>query len=446
LPTPEAKKKITVWLEEHGLGKATVNYKLHDWIFSRQRYWGEPIPLVHCAKCGTAPVPENELPLKLPDLKDYAPSGSAEPPLAKAAEWVHVKCPQCGGPSKRETNTMPQWAGSCWYYLRFINPKNSRSFCAKEKEIYWMPVDLYVGGAEHAVLHLLYSRFWHKVLHDLGHVSTSEPFIRLVNQGMILGEDGRKMSKARGNVVNPDDVVREYGADSLRIFEMFLGPLEAVKPWSTRGMDGSYRFLSRVWRLFTDEASVDAFEQKQTLAPGGFEARSELLKEIRLHFLIKPDVPTPGQLAVLHRTIKKVSEDIDAMTFNTAISALMIFVNEAMTWPNRPESVMKTFLLLLSPFAPHLAEELWSKFGAGDTLSCEPWPVHDPRYLEEDEIEMVIQVNGKLRDKIRVAKTLAEDQVKSRVLESPRVKELMAGKTIRKMIVVPGKLVNVVIG
>ncbi len=446
LPTPEAKKKIIAWLEERKLGKATVNYKLRDWIFSRQRYWGEPIPLVHCKKCGTVPIPESDLPLRLPELKDYSPTGNAEPPLAKATEWVNTKCSQCGGEAKRETNTMPQWAGSCWYYLRFIDPKNSESFCGKEKEKYWMTVDLYVGGVEHAVLHLLYSRFWHKALHDLGHVSTPEPFMKLVNQGMILGEDSQKMSKSRGNVINPDDVVREYGADAFRAYEMFMGPLWMVKPWSMNGVEGVYRFLGRVWRLYTDEASVDAFDQKQTLASKEFEARAELLREIRLHPLIKPDAPTSQQLAILHRTIKKVSEDIDGMTFNTAISAMMIFVNEAMTWPNRPESVLKTFLLLLSPFAPHLAEELWAKFGLSDTLSYEPWPGYEPRYLEEDEIDIVIQVNGKLRDKIRVAKTWTEDLVKTKALESPRVKDFISGKTIRKVIVVPGKLVNFVIG
>jgi len=312
LPTPAAKAKITGWLAEQGLGKATVNFKLRDWLFSRQRYWGEPIPIVHCAKCGTVPVPESELPLRLPAMTDYKPSGSAEPPLAKATDWVNCQCPQCGGPGQRETNTMPQWAGSCWYYLRYIDPKNTAAFVAKDKEKYWMSVDLYVGGAEHAVLHLLYSRFWHKVLFDLGHVSTPEPFTRLINQGMILGEDNRKMSKSWGNVTNPDDVVRDYGADTLRLYEMFMGPLEATKPWSTTGVEGVYRFLGRVWRLYCDEAGA---------------------------LLVDDSAPDAKLVKVLHQTIKKVGADTEALAFNTAIAQMMICVNELTAQDTRPRAI-----------------------------------------------------------------------------------------------------------
>ncbi len=471
LSTPEAKRKIIGWLEEKGVGKRMVQYKLRDWLFSRQRYWGEPFPVVWRKsddKDGGnihQPIPETELPLKLPEMQDFKPTGTADPPLVRAVDWVNLP-----DGSQRELNTMPQWAGSCWYYLRYLDPENHSVFCDPAKSDYWLGsappsnacpavaevehrisnkgtggVDLYVGGAEHAVLHLLYARFWHKVLHDLGYLSTPEPFYKLINQGTILGEDGQKMSKARGNVVNPDQIIEGYGADAMRLFEMFMGPIEQTKPWSMTGVEGVYRFLGRVWRLFTDEASVEVFEQKLTLLAGNTAASEKSMQEIRLHSLITHDVPTTAQLTTLHKTIKKVTEDLDAMAFNTAISALMVFVNEAMTWPNRPESVLKTFLLLLSPFAPHLAEELWAKMGGTDTLSYEPWPVYDPQHLIENEVEIVIQVNGKLRDKIRVPKTIAEEQLKAQALESPKVKEFISGKSIRKIIVVPGKLVNVVV-
>jgi leucyl-tRNA synthetase len=410
LPTPEAKKKITAWLEERGLGKATVNYKLRDWLFSRQRYWGEPIPIVHCAQCGTVPVPESELPLRLPDMTDYSPSGSAEPPLAKATEWVNCRCPQCGGAGKRETNTMPQWAGSCWYYLRYIDPKNPGAFCAKDKEHYWMPVDLYVGGAEHAVLHLLYSRFWHKVLFDLGHVSTPEPFMRLINQGMILGEDNRKMSKSWGNVINPDDVVREYGADTLRLYEMFMGPLEATKPWNTQGVEGVYRFLGRVWRMYEE---------------------------------LDDTPPTPALLKVLHQTIKKVGDDTEALAFNTAIAQMMIFVNEVTAQASRPRAVLEPFILLLAPFAPHLAEELWERLGHKASLAYEPWPAYDPALLVENTVEIVVQVNGKVRDRLTVPANSPKDELEKLALANAKVQESLAGKTVKKVIVVPGKLVNI---
>jgi len=445
LPTPEAKRKITAWLEEKGLGKGAVNYKLRDWIFSRQRYWGEAIPIVHCAKCGPVPVPENELPLRLPELKDYTPTGTAEPPLAKAIDWVNTKCPNCGGPGKRETNTMPQWAGSCWYYLRYIDPKNPSAFVAKDKEQYWMPVDLYVGGAEHAVLHLLYSRFWHKVLFDLGHVSTPEPFLKLKNQGMILGEDNAKMSKSRGNVINPDDVVREYGADSLRLYEMFMGPLEMVKPWSMRGVDGVYRFLGRVWRLFVDEESDKQYQQETAAGT----RRADDLGCLKLASVIQ-DVPaSPEQLRILHATIKKVSQDLDAMAFNTAISQMMVFVNETMrlTQAGQPlaRSVVEPFVLLLSPFAPHLAEELWRMLGHASTLAYEPWPKWDDKHLVEAIVEIVVQVNGRLRDRITVPANASDEEVRTRALASEKVQAAIAGKPIKKVIVIPRKLVNIVV-
>ncbi|MBM3859475.1 MAG: leucine--tRNA ligase [Verrucomicrobia bacterium] len=410
LPTPEAKKKITEWLGERGVGEFAVNYKLRDWLFSRQRYWGEPIPIVHCPKCGTVPVPESELPLQLPEMKDYSPSGNAEPPLAKATDWVNCKCPQCGTAAKRETNTMPQWAGSCWYYLRYIDPHNAAAFVAKDKEKYWMPVDLYVGGAEHAVLHLLYSRFWHKVLYDLGHVSTPEPFTRLVNQGMILGEDNRKMSKSWGNVINPDDVVREYGADTLRLYEMFMGPLEATKPWSMEGVQGIYRFLGRVWRLYEE---------------------------------LDDSSPSPALLKVLHQTIKKVGEDIEALAFNTAISQMMIFVNEVTAQQSRPRTVLEPFVLLLAPYAPHLAEELWQILGHTKSLACEPWPTYDPALLVEDTVEIVVQVNGKVRARLTVSAKATKEELEKLALAHADVQPFLAGKQVKKVIVVPGKLVNI---
>ena len=416
LRTAEAKKKITAWLQEKGLGKATVQYKLRDWLFSRQRYWGEPIPIVHCEKHGAVPLPESELPLKLPEMKDYSPSGSAEPPLAKATDWVNTKCPQCGGPAKRETNTMPQWAGSCWYYLRYIDPKNDTAFVAKDKENYWMPVDLYIGGAEHAVLHLLYSRFWHKVLFDLGHVSTPEPFMRLVNQGMILGEDGRKMSKSWGNVINPDDVVRDYGADALRMYEMFMGPLDMVKPWSTQGLEGVYRFLGRAWRLFCDEDGK---------------------------LLVDDSEPAGILLKVLHQTIKKVGEDTDTLAFNTAVSQMMIFVNEVTAQEKRPQKLLEPFVLLLAPYAPHLAEELWEKLGHKQSLAYAPWPKYDEALLKEDKVTVILQVNGKIRDRVEVPAQISAADLEKLALANERIHQYLTGKQVKKVIVVPGRLVNI---
>jgi leucyl-tRNA synthetase len=369
LPTAEAKKKITAWLESEGLGRRTVNYKLRDWLFSRQRYWGEPFPIIWKRdNAGTLyheASAEGDLPVLPPDLTDYKPTATGEPPLARAKDWVNRP-----DGSQRETNTMPQWAGSCWYYLRFLDSKNPNAFVGKESENYWMSgksagVDLYVGGTEHAVLHLLYARFWHKVLFDLGYVSTPEPFFKLVNQGMVLGEDNQKMSKSRGNVIPVDDPVREVGTDSLRLYEMFMGPLEMVKPWSTRGVEGVYRFLGRVWRLFVDEKSETEFEQLETTTEPN--KHSELLNLVRLNPTISDVAPSAPQLKTLHACIKKVTEDLDGLRFNTAISALMVFVNEAMTWETKPAAVLREFLILLHPFAPHLAEELWQKLSTASS-------------------------------------------------------------------------------
>ena len=420
LSTPEAKRKITAWLKERGLGEARVNYKLRDWLFSRQRYWGEPFPVIH-VDGHPQPLPVDALPVLLPEVATYKPSGTGDSPLSTITEWLHTTDPVTGKPALRETNTMPQWAGSCWYYLRFIDPKNPGAPVDPAKENYWMPVDLYVGGAEHAVLHLLYARFWHKVLYDCGVVSTKEPFQRLVNQGMILGEDNQKMSKSRGNVVNPDHVIREYGADSLRLYEMFMGPLEAVKPWNMRGVEGVHRFLNRVYRLVCDD------ETGAVLPTVSGE-------------------PTDEQRRALHAMLKKVGEDIEGLRFNTAISAMMEFVNEAYKWERHPRALLEPFLLVLSPLAPHLAEELWSRLGHPDTLAYAPWPQHDPAWLVTDTMEIVVQVNGKLRGRLVVAKDLAQAEVLAAAQAEPTVAPHMAGKTLRKAVYVPGKLVNFVVG
>ena len=431
LTTPEAKKKIAAWLEEKGLGKGTTNFKLRDWLFSRQRYWGEPFPIVweNGQHRGLA---ESELPLLPPTLEDFKPTGTPEPPLSKATDWVRYSAT-----AKRELNTMPQWAGSCWYYLRYCDARNSERFVGEAAEKYWMGggkpggVDLYVGGTEHAVLHLLYARFWHKVLFDLGYVSTPEPFQRLVNQGLILGEDGQKMSKSRGNVVNPDDVVREYGADALRLYEMFMGPLEQVKPWSMKGVEGVYRFLARVWRLVMEVDDEGVWSVSKALQ----------------------DVPANKQLTkALHETIKKCGEDIEKLSFNTAISQMMVCTNAFTGAEVKPAAAIVTFLKVLSPFAPHLAEELnaiiRSKFpalAAKRFLSDEIWPAYDPAALVEDEVEVVFQVNGKLRDKARVPIQATKEEIEKIALASARVQEFMEGKPAKKIIVVPGKLVNVVV-
>ncbi len=402
------------WLEKKGVGDAAIHYKMKDWVFSRQRYWGEPIPIVHCEKCGPVPVPEKELPLKLPDVKNYQPTGTGESPLAAIDSWVNTKCPHCKGPAKRETNTMPQWGGSCWYYLRYLSPHDHKTFSDKKEQDYWMNVDLYVGGAEHAVLHLLYARFWHKVLFDLGFVATKEPFQKLMNQGMILGEDNEKMSKSRGNVINPDDVIRQYGADTLRLYEMFMGPFDAVKPWSTKGIEGCFRFLQKVWRLL-EEGIVN-------------------------------DKPVPPALnKALHKTIKKVGEDIESLHFNTAISQMMILANDAMKEKALPKSFLETFSLILSPFAPHMSEEMWEKLGHKTTLSYEPWPAFDPAQVIDDTFELVFAVNGKKRSSKQVAMGLLEPDAIKEALADPNVQKHVSGLTIVKKIYVPGKLVNIVV-
>ncbi len=637
LPTPEAKQRIIAWLEARGLGQRTVNYKLRDWLFSRQRYWGEPFPIVWKRDAdGTLyheAVPEDELPVLPPELDDYKPTPDGQPPLARARDWV-----QRPDGALRETNTMPQWAGSCWYYLRYLDARNGQRFVNTTAEKYWMGhcsvrvpssveeleralgelvelaysnpaaprqrvalgqvtpelaetifaatglrlsgylhvldhyavrhalkehgdegrerrrgleavtettfrlvplvvlspdeiepagqtstgldvlrfkkringhlvvveevragtnllavitvsqrraaasdaaigaplgtsendrckallehhlphvkqptpgVDLYVGGTEHAVLHLLYARFWHKVLYDLGHVSTPEPFFRLVNQGLILGEDGQKMSKSRGNVVNPDDILREYGADAFRLYEMFMGPLEMVKPWSTKGVEGVYRFLGRVWRLFVDEQAETELEQAETTAPE--TARESLLDLIRLHPAVRDVPPTPAQLKALHACIKKVTDDLEGLRFNTAISALMIFVNEALSWDLRPVAVLRPFLQVLAPFAPHLAEELWDRLHRhlgqpSPSLTYAPWPEYDPALLAEDTLEIPVQVNGRLRDKLRVPADITPAELERAALAAPKVRSFLAGKTVRKVIVVPRKLVNIAVG
>ncbi|HZG78499.1 MAG TPA: leucine--tRNA ligase [Paenibacillus sp.] len=421
LNTSDAIARMIEWLEANGKGEKKVTYRLRDWLFSRQRYWGEPIPILHLEDGTMKPVPESELPLLLPDVDEIKPSGTGESPLANVADWVNVVDPETGMKARRETNTMPQWAGSCWYYLRFIDPHNDRELCSKEKQERWLPVDLYIGGAEHAVLHLLYARFWHKVLYDIGVVSTKEPFQKLVNQGMILGDNGEKMSKSRGNVINPDDIVKEYGADTLRMYEMFMGPLEQTKPWNTNGVEGVYRFLNRVWRLFMTEEG--------TLQPK-----------------IKPDGGTDAFKRTWHRTIKKLTEDYEALRFNTAISQMMIFVNDAYKQETLPLEGMKHFVQMLSPIAPHIAEELWEKLGGAGSVSYVPWPTYDPAWTVDDEVEIVVQVNGKIVDRATVPADADETALQELAKSLEKVKEAMSGKQIRKVIAVKGKLVNIVVG
>ena len=413
LKTSDFKEKITRDLEKKGVGKKTINYKLRDWVFSRQRYWGEPIPLIHCDKCGIVPVPESELPLLLPDVKKYEPTGTGESPLAGIKEWVNTKCPKCKGPAKRETNTMPQWAGSNWYFLRYIDPKNKKALADKEKIKYWMPVDHYIGGAEHAVLHLLYSRFWYKFLFDIGVVPSDEPFKKLTNQGLILAEDGQKMSKSLGNVVNPDIAVSEYGADAFRMYEMFMGPLEMVKPWSTNGIIGLRRFLEKVWRLYDNKIG---------------------------------NGPMPKNIEILlQKTIKKVGEDIENLRFNTAISAMMILINEISSVQNLNKEFARNFLMMLAPFAPHMTEELWQKIGEKPSIHEQPWPEYDPEFIKDEMMTIVVQVNGKLRDNIQVTAGADEEEIKKLAASSAKVKVSVEGKKIIKMIYVQKKLVNIVI-
>jgi leucyl-tRNA synthetase len=414
LAVASAKAKAIEVLEQQGLGKKKVNYKLRDWLFSRQRYWGEPIPVVHCPSCGIVALKESDLPLTLPSVESYQPSDTGESPLATMHDWLNTSCPTCGGDAKRETNTMPQWAGSCWYYLRYIDPTNTTEFVNKEKEAYWMPVDLYIGGMEHAVLHLLYARFWHKVLFELGIVSTKEPFQRLVNQGMILGENNEKMSKSRGNVVNPDDMIDQFGADTLRIYEMFMGPLQATKPWNTQGMTGVHRFLSKVY----DYA----------------------------HFPVSTDTPPPNLVKVLHKTIKKVTLDTQNLEFNTAVSQMMVFMNEVMPSKICYREIFDPFLLLLAPYAPHLVEELRAKFGESTSVSFAQWPSFEEVLTIDDEVTLGVQVNGKLRCDITVSKDISKADLEQAALALPRVVELMQGQSLKKIIAIPGKIVNIVIG
>jgi len=417
----DAMAKMIEWLEANGKGQGKTTYRLRDWLFSRQRYWGEPIPVIHLEDGTMKTIPEDQLPLLLPDVENIKPSGTGESPLANVTEWVNTIDPETGMKARRETNTMPQWAGSCWYYLRFIDPKNNDELCAKDKQQAWLPVDLYIGGAEHAVLHLLYARFWHKVLYDLGIVETKEPFHKLVNQGMILGTNNEKMSKSRGNVINPDEIVNEFGADTLRMYEMFMGPLEATKPWNTSGVEGSYRFLARVWRLMiTDDGQLNP---KIVDGEG-----SESFKR------------------TWHRTVKKVTEDFEGLRFNTAISQLMIFINDAYKAEELPRQAMENFIQMLSPLAPHMAEELWERFGHSGSISYVGWPTYDEALTVDAEVEIVVQVNGKIVERIMIGKDLDEAGMQAKAMDQASVQAAMAGKSVRKVIAVKGKLVNIVVG
>ncbi|MFN8389741.1 MAG: leucine--tRNA ligase [Bdellovibrionota bacterium] len=414
---------VIEYIRQKKLGDVKVHYKLRDWLFSRQRYWGEPFPIIH-TKNGPKLLPDGELPVLLPEVERYQPTEDGQPTLARATDWVNVTDRETGEPALRETNTMPQWAGSCWYYLRYLDPKNEKAAWSKEAENYWMPVDLYVGGVEHAVLHLLYSRFWHHVLFDLGHVSTPEPYQKLVNQGMILGEDNQKMSKSRGNVINPDDMIREYGADTLRMYEMFMGPLEQVKPWNTKSAGGVFKFLNRVWNLLVDQQGN--------------------IKDV----FVDGAVASPQVTALeksLHRTIKKVTNDIEQMKFHTAIAALMSFTNEAAEVKSIPRSFAKTFVLLLAPFAPHLGEELWEKLGGTATLAYEPWPTYSEELAKADKLQIAVQVNGKLRDTLEVDAEIADAELLAAAKSSSKVAPHLEGKTLAREIVVPKRLVNFVV-
>lgn len=414
----EAKAKMVEWLEEHDCGGKKVNYRLRDWIFSRQRYWGEPIPVIHWDDGTTSLVPEDELPLRLPETDNIEPSGTGESPLANIEDWVNVY-DENGRHGKRETNTMPQWAGSSWYWLRYTDPTNDKEFASKEALDYWSPVDLYVGGAEHAVLHLLYARFWHKVLYDLGLVPTKEPFMKLVNQGMILGSNHEKMSKSKGNVVNPDDIVDQYGADTLRLYEMFMGPLEESVPWDEKGLHGSNKWVQRVWRLLMDDNN---------------------------HLRDRVSTYNDGKLTkVYNQTVKKVTDDFERMHFNTAISQLMVFVNEAYKVDDLPLEYMKGFVKMIAPLMPHLAEELWSQFNESETITYQPWPTYDEKALVEDEVEMIVQVNGKVRAKIKMAKDADNKDVEDAALANEHVHSFVDGKDVKKVIVIPNRIVNIVV-
>ena len=451
----DAINRMLEFLEEKKIGKKAVNYKLRDWVFSRQRYWGEPIPLIHCPECGTVSVPEEELPLRLPEVKSYQPTGTGESPLAAIDSWVNCKCPKCGGNAKRETNTMPQWGGSCWYYLRYLDPHNQKQFCSPEAEKYWMPVNLYIGGAEHAVLHLLYARFWHKVLYDLGVVSTKEPFQRLVNQGMITSfafqranktlvpvdevekrDDGNfyekktgekleqivaKMSKSLKNVVNPDDEIKAYGADSVRMYEMFMGPLTMSKPWSTQGIVGIHRFLEKVWAI--SEKPVSDVDISGKLA-------DEKLISARKTFA---------------QTVKKVTADTASLNFNTAISQMMIFINEISKLDSVPKAIWQDFVKILSPYAPHLGEELWHKLGNNESIAYVQWPVVNEDFAKDEEKTIVVMINGKLRGKFKAAPDSSDETLRSAAENNEDAKKFLEGKTIVKCVIVKDKLVNFVV-
>lgn len=410
--------KVIDWLVSEGKGDKKVTYRLRDWLFTRQRYWGEPIPVIHWEDGTMTTVPEEELPLVLPVMTEIKPSGTGESPLANNTDWVNVTDPETGMKGRRDTNTMPQWAGSCWYFLRYIDPDNTERLADPEALKRWLPIDIYIGGAEHAVLHLLYARFWHKFLYDIGVVNTKEPFMKLFNQGMILGEGNEKMSKSKGNVVNPDDIVSSHGADTLRLYEMFMGPLDASVPWSTNGLDGARRFLDRVWRLLVKENGE--------ISDKVIDADNESLDK------------------VYHETVKKVTEDYENLHFNTGISQLMVFINEGYKADMIPKAYVEGFVKLLAPVAPHIAEELWEKLGHSDTISYETWPAYDEAKLVEDEVEVVLQVMGKVRSKINVPKDMTKEELEKAAFDDEDLKRWIDGKTIRKVIVVPGKLVNVV--
>ncbi len=413
MPVKEAIPAMIDWLEKEGFGKRKVNFKLRDWVFSRQRYWGEPIPLVYCEKCGWVPIDESELPLTLPEVEHFEPGENGESPLAKAYDWINTTCPHCGGPAKRETDTMPQWAGSSWYFLRYMDPHNDKALASKEALEYWSPVDWYNGGMEHTTLHLLYSRFWHKFLYDIGVVPTKEPYMKRTSHGMILGENGEKMSKSRGNVVNPDEVVNEFGADAFRTYEMFIGAFDQSTPWSQQGLKGCYKFLERVWNLqsiVTDDESYSADLEKS-----------------------------------VHKTIKKVGDDFERMKYNTAIAAMMSLVNEFTKKGSVTKGEYKTLITLLNPVAPHMTEELWEILGGEGLLSLHAWPTYDEDKTVDDEVEIVVQVNGKIRDKMMIPSGLDKDALQETAMNSDKIKSLTEGKTIVKVIAVPGKLVNVVV-
>ncbi len=409
----EAIPAMLDFLEKEGLGRRKVNYKLRDWVFSRQRYWGEPIPLVYCEKCGWVPIDEHELPLELPELDVFEPGENGESPLAKAYDWIETTCPKCGERAVRETDTMPQWAGSSWYYLRYMDPHNDEAFASKEALNYWSPVDWYNGGMEHTTLHLLYSRFWHKVLYDIGAVPTKEPYMKRTSHGMILGEDNQKMSKSRGNVVNPDEVVEEFGADAFRTYEMFIGAFDQTTPWSQKGLKGCYKFLERVWNLQSIVNTED-----------GYSADLE---------------------KAMHKTIKKVGDDIERMKFNTAIAALMALVNDFTKKGSVTKGEYKTFITLLNPFAPHMTEELWLTYGDGGYLSVHEWPSYDEAKTIDDEVEIVVQINGKVKDKLIVSADADKAELENAAMQSARIKELTEGKNIVKIIAIPKRLVNIVV-